>query len=272
MQGRESEGTIAGTEWDWEPEQIMVDAPAKPEHRAVAKAARVLRAGGRAQLKAEPKEAWGQEGSFSFPRVEPGARVQGHVKVAAIERGPSKTKSDMVYEERLGRADGWRKAGNELLARGENKAAKSAYEAGLSYVDDSMLDQLFGSILAEARSVRHPLLLNLAHVELSRGYPERAESLCDLVLETEGNGNAKALYRRGKARRRGGKLELAIEDFTEAARQSPGDRRPRQELASTSQELNQIRRHMFQGKFECSPRRESALTRLKKFISTVFPR
>jgi len=116
-------------------------------------------------------------------------------------------------------------SGNHFFLRNEWPTASRKYAKALKYI--SLLRESMGSTDEEQekaiRALEIPCCLNVAAVALKRGQHELAIKECDKVLEVDAK-NAKALFRRGQARRSLKDHELALKDLISASSLSMGDR------------------------------------------------
>lgn len=93
----------------------------------------------------------------------------------------------------------------------------------LSYLDEDLLMQLQGFHLEKAEAVRQPILLNMAACSLRQGDFHAAIAQCSEVLREQPE-SAKALFRRGRARRQLGQTDAAQADLEAAYRLQPEDK------------------------------------------------
>jgi tetratricopeptide (TPR) repeat protein len=109
----------------------------------------------------------------------------------------------------------------------------------LSFLNEDMLMQLGDFHLAKAMDVKRPVLLNIAACQLRLEDFHAAIASCSEVLAEQPR-NAKALFRRGKARRALGQSEAAAADLAAAQDAEPGDAAVARELAAVQRELKQV--------------------------------
>ncbi|KAI8466791.1 MAG: 42 kDa peptidyl-prolyl isomerase-like protein [Monoraphidium minutum] len=178
-----------------------------------------MRVGERAAIYVtDPEYGYGKQGSFSFPCVPPGAALVYDVTLVAWE--PPEEKLDrrgMLYEERLEAAERRRLEGNALFAEGKMVEALGKYAMALSYVDEEFLLQLEGPHLDRAEAVITPVHLNMAAAQIRLGDYATAVHNCGQVLARDRD-NAKALFRRGRARAALGQTEDAVRDMEAAVK------------------------------------------------------
>lgn len=176
---------------------------------------------------------YGDKGSFSFPSVPPSASLAYRVHlVAADPPSDDVPLRDMTYEERLDASARRRGEGNDALAGGDPATALTKYALALSYVDDDdFLFQLHGRHHDAATAAVRAARLNAAAAKLTAGDPRGAAADATTVLADDPD-NAKALFRRGVARRRLGDAPGAVADLKRAARAAPRDGGVRRELAA----------------------------------------
>lgn len=124
----------------------------------------------------------------------------------------------------------------------------------LSYLDEDLLIQLEGFHLDKAQAVRLPALLNTAACHLASAPPDYSEAAAAaseaLALDP---GNAKALYRRGRARRLLGQTSAALVDLEAARAAAPGDAAVLRELHAVRADLRGEREaesRLFKGYFD----------------------
>jgi tetratricopeptide (TPR) repeat protein len=199
-----------------------------------------MRVGETAQVKVTPPYGFGPSGSFSFPAVPPDAHLLYEVHLLAAEPpDEGKPMGMMLFEERLEASARRRAAGNEELRRGNHDAAASAYSLALSFIDDDLLIQLEGRHAELAEAELRAARLNLAAAHLGAGRHREVVDACDAVLSSAPSScppaaKAKALYRRGLARRALGAPGDAVSDFRAAAAAAPGDPAIRAALAGAA--------------------------------------
>ena len=163
-------------------------------------------------------------------------------------------RADMLYEERIERVKSHRTKGNELFRGGDVAAAAREYEMSLSFLTDDMMMQLFGAYLDEAEGEKLPAHLNLCACYLKMERHHDAVDQAGRALGVDPT-NAKAFYRRGKARRALGQDEAARADLLKALGFSEGASDPaiERELASLDGEerrSNHARRGVWRGLFD----------------------
>ena len=212
------------------PAVVIAGRSAAARETGLAAAAAAMRVGERAQVRATPAHGYGPAGSFSFPSVPPHAHLFYEVELVAAEPpDEGKPLGLMLFEERLEAATRRRAAGNEALQAGDPDAAAASYHLALSFIDDDLLIQLDGRHAQLAEAEVRAARLNLAAAHLKAGRPREAVAECDAVLSAAGAATcppaakAKALYRRGLARRTLGAPGDAVADLKAAAAAAPGD-------------------------------------------------
>ncbi|KAJ9532937.1 hypothetical protein QJQ45_018036, partial [Haematococcus lacustris] len=137
-----------------------------------------------------------------------------HVWCCACQDGESS--GNLMYEERLERAEKRRLTGNQLFAEGKYREAMGKYATALSYLDEDFMMQLEGFYEDKANEVKVPIHLNMAACQLRIKDYHTAVYNCSEVLKLQ-PGNVKALFRRGTARHALGQTEGAKADLTAAA-------------------------------------------------------
>jgi tetratricopeptide (TPR) repeat protein len=198
-----------------------------------------MRPGERALVRVSSEGAYGAAGSFSFPSVAPGTDLLYDLQLLSVERVGGeravRLRADMVWEERMAAAARYREAGNEAFRAGDSRGAATAYEAGLSFVDDGMMAQLMGHYLDDSSALKGSLHLNLAACSLRAGEAEEAlaHSRAALALLP---GNAKALYRQGRAHAALGQDDSARAALLKAQKADPEDAAVRTALRELDEE------------------------------------
>ena len=182
-------------------------------------AAATMRRGERCRLWAPPAYGYGDRGSFSFPTVPPGAHLVYDLELLDWEDPEEeRDRASLTYEERLEAAERRRQDGNALYGEGRYAEAERKYRLAVSYINEDLLIQLGDFHFDKAVAVRRPAQLNIAACQLRLGDLHGAVATCSEVLAEDG-GNAKALFRRGKARRALGDARGAAEDLRLASRE-----------------------------------------------------
>ncbi|KAJ9534012.1 hypothetical protein QJQ45_027113 [Haematococcus lacustris] len=198
------------------------------------------------------------------------ARCCVHVWCCACQDGESS--GNLMYEERLERAEKRRLTGNQLFAEGKYREAMGKYATALSYLDEDFMMQLEGFYEDKANEVKVPIHLNMAACQLRiKDYHtavyncsevgdqlplDMAASYARMGLPTVLKlqpGNVKALFRRGTARHALGQTEGAKADLAAAAEKSPDDKAIRAELQALRQTLRAEREAeatLFKGQFK----------------------
>ncbi|GFH10027.1 peptidylprolyl isomerase, partial [Haematococcus lacustris] len=203
----------------------------------------------------DPTYGYGEAGSFSFPAVPPGARLTYELECVDFEEAEDEdgeSSGNLMYEERLERAEKRRLTGNQLFAEGKYREAMGKYATALSYLDEDFMMQLEGFYEDKANEVKVPIHLNMAACQLRIKDYHTAVYNCSEVLKLQ-PGNVKALFRRGTARHALGQTEGAKADLTAAAEKSPDDKAIRAELQALRQTLRAEREAeatLFKGQFK----------------------
>ncbi|GFZ02680.1 FKBP-type peptidyl-prolyl cis-trans isomerase family protein [Actinidia rufa] len=183
---------------------------------------------------------YGKEGNFSFPNVPPMADIIYEVELIGFdETKEGKTRSDMTVEERIGAADRRKMDGNALFKDEKLEAAMQQYEMAIAYMGDDFMFQLFDKYRDMALAVKNPCHLNMAACLIKLKRFEEAIAQCSIVLVEDEN-NAKALFRRGKARAELGQTDAAREDFLKAWKFAPEDKAISKELRETGTKLTEL--------------------------------
>ena len=251
---------VWSTRRESEPHQIVVGKaiPAsdgkRRHHPALYECVRAMVPGERALFRVPPELCYGEAGNFSFPAVPPNCWMLVDVELIGAKRGETMERADMLYEERIERVKSHRTKGNELFRGGDVASAAREYEMSLSFLTDDMMMQLFGSYLDEAEGEKLPAHLNLCACYLKMERHHDAVDQAGRALGVDPT-NAKAFYRRGKARRALGQDEAARADLLKALGFSEGASDPaiERELASLDGEerrSNHARRGVWRGLFD----------------------
>ena len=218
---------VWSTRRESEPHQIVVGKaiPAsdgkRRHHPALYECVRAMVPGERALFRVPPELCYGQAGNFSFPAVPPNCWMLVDVELIGAKGGETMERADMLYEERIERVKSHRTKGNELFRGGDVAAAAREYEMSLSFLTDDMMMQLFGAYLDEAEGEKLPAHLNLCACYLKMERHHDAIDQAGRALGVDPT-NAKAFYRRGKARRALGQDEAARADLLKALGFSDG--------------------------------------------------
>lgn len=205
----------------------------------------------------DPEYGYGKQGSFSFPSVPSNATLAYDVQLIEWEPPEEKLeRSGMLFEERLEAAERRRLEGNTLFAEGKLVEALGKYAMALSYTDEDFMMQLEGPHLDKAEAVVVPVHLNMAAAQLKLGDYNTAIHNCAQVLMRDRD-NAKALFRRGRARAALGQTEEAVADLEAASKLAPSDKAVLRELHAMRQQLKGERAasaKLFKGAFGAPPK------------------
>ncbi|KAL9404890.1 hypothetical protein Peur_001862 [Populus x canadensis] len=208
----------------------MVLGKEKKEMAGLAVGVSSMKAGERALLHVGWELGYGKEGSFSFPNVPPMADIIYEVELIGFDEvREGKARGDMTAEERIGAADRRKMDGNSLFKDEKLEEAMQQYEMAIAYLGDDFMFQLFGKYRDMALAVKNPCHLNMAACLIKLKRHEEAIAQCTIVLAEDEN-NAKALFRRGKARAELGQTDAAREDFLKARKHAPEDKAIMREL------------------------------------------
>ncbi|CAJ1401226.1 unnamed protein product [Effrenium voratum] len=147
--------------------------------------------------------------------------------------------------ERVSRASSFKEIGNEKFKCGNLLEARDYYREAIIYVED-----LVDARRKERNELLVPLYSNLAQVYLRNGDMEFAEEVCGKALQiaelpknaVPSGLRAKALFRRGLARKGLGKNEEAKEDFQAVLKLQPDHQEVLKELASVRAKLAEAAR------------------------------
>jgi len=161
------------------------------------------------------------------------------VELVAHERGPG-DKVSLSAEQKLARGEELKQRGTALFAAGRLGRAEAVWAQGVSLFNVLMAEDAFGGASSKTRQdnqrqhdAQVPLLLNTALCKLKRGAWAEAAIDCTEVLDLQPK-NAKALFRRGKARMETGEWLEAERDLKRAQQ---CDRAVRAEVAAQLREL-----------------------------------
>ncbi|KAJ0966300.1 hypothetical protein J5N97_027438 [Dioscorea zingiberensis] len=223
-----------------------------------------MKSGERALLHVGWELGYGKEGSFSFPNVPPMADLLYEVELIGFDEAKEgKARSDMTVEERIEAADRRKLEGNAYFKDEKLEEAMQQYEMAIAYMGDDFMFQLFGKYRDMALAVKNPCHLNMAACLIKLKRYEEAIGQCSIVL-TEDENNAKALFRRGKARAELGQTDAAREDFEKARKQAPEDKAIAKELrllAEHEKAVYQKQKELYKGIFgprpEAKPQRQN---------------
>uniref|UniRef100_A0A7N1A2G6 peptidylprolyl isomerase n=1 Tax=Kalanchoe fedtschenkoi TaxID=63787 RepID=A0A7N1A2G6_KALFE len=241
-----------------------------------------MKSGERALLHVGWELGYGEEGSFSFPNVPPKADIVYEVELLGFdETEEGKARGDMTVEERIGAADRRKMDGNTLFKEEKLEEAMNQYEMAIAYMGDDFMFQLFGKYRDMALAVKNPCHLNMAAclIRLQRfneaiGHCHRVSiweeetlairlqlsrtlRLSDRYTYSRSDeNNAKALFRRGKAKSELGQTEAAREDFLKARKHAPEDKAIARELpilAEQDKAVYQKQKEIYRGLFGLRP-------------------
>ena len=191
--------------------------------------------------------AYGELGNFSFPNVPPACDLICDLELIGVKSAAEEpvARVDMLYEERIERVKKLRLEGNALYRAGDFTSAQSQYEMALSFLTDDMLMQLHGRYLDEgtrracfpnpadatvfpystrltlcftyltANSEKLPAHLNLSACFLHQQRYHECIDQASRALAMDSK-NAKAFYRRGRARQVLGQDDDARSDLLNA--------------------------------------------------------
>ncbi|KAF6168376.1 hypothetical protein GIB67_018216 [Kingdonia uniflora] len=215
-----------------------------------------MKAGERALLHVGWELGYGKEGNFSFPNVPPTADILYEVELIGFdETKEGKARSDMTVEDRIGAADRRKMEGNIFFKDEKLEEAMQQYEMAIAYMGDDFMFQLMGRYRDMALAVKNPCHLNLAACLIKLNRYEEAIGQCSTVLGEDEN-NAKALFRRGKAKAELGQIDSAREDFLKARKYAPEDKAITKELrllVEHDKAVYQKQKEIYKGIFGPSP-------------------
>ncbi|GAB4823500.1 hypothetical protein N2152v2_010546 [Parachlorella kessleri] len=236
-----------------EPVQLVAGRDSLSREVGLHLAVATMRKGELVRLRVQPQYGYGGKGSFSFPTVPPDAVLDYELELLDWELPNEEREMRlMTYEERVEAAERRRLEGNGLYKEGRLDEALSKYRLALSFMNEDFLLQLEGFHLAKAQAVRLPSLLNMAACQLKQGDYHEAVINCNQVLAEEPQ-NAKALFRRGRARHQLGQTEAALEDLTKARQAAPSDANIARELQAVRTVIQQEAKaqgQIFKGYFD----------------------
>lgn len=236
-----------------EPAVVIAGRDAAIQETGLALAVARMRSGERCRVWAAPKYGYGERGSFSFPTVPPSAHLVYDIELLDFEPpNEEKDRAMMTFEERLEAAERRRADGNAAFQAGAAGEALKKYRLALSYMNEDLLMQLGEFHFQKAMEVKRPVQLNIAACQLRQEDYDGAIVTCCEVLGEEPK-NAKALFRRGRARHALGQLDAARADLEAARAAAPGDAGIVRELAAVKSALKEERAagsKLFKGYFE----------------------
>ncbi|CAL8461943.1 g1474 [Coccomyxa elongata] len=235
-----------------EPVQVVAGRDSSMREVGLNLAVATMRKGERCHVRVQPKYGYGERGSFSFPNVPPHAELEYEVELVDFDPADEmKDRGEMTYEERLEAAERHRLKGNALFLQGENTDALGKYAMALSYINEDFMIQLEGPHADKAESLKIPIHLNMAACQIKLQDWQGVMWNCSQVLAKE-KGNAKALFRRGRAHNALGHTEEALQDLAAASRAAPDDRAIAREIQVVKANMRRDREaqaKMFKGAF-----------------------
>uniref|UniRef100_A0A6N2L289 peptidylprolyl isomerase n=2 Tax=Salix viminalis TaxID=40686 RepID=A0A6N2L289_SALVM len=253
----------------------MVLGKEKKEMAGLAVGVSSMKAGERALLHVGWELGYGKEGSFSFPNVPPMADIIYEVELIGFDEvKEGKSRGDMTAEERIGSADRRKMDGNSLFKDEKLEEAMQQYEMAIAYLGDDFMFQLFGKYRDMALAVKNPCHLNMAACLIKLKRHEEAIAQCTIVLAEDEN-NAKALFRRGKARAELGQTDAAREDFLKARKHAPEDKAIARELRLLDEHDKAVykkQKELYKGIFgpPPQPKPASVLTRIWEWLILIY--
>jgi len=151
-----------------------------------------------------------------------------------------KKKEAMDNETRVKRATQWKKVGNDKFKSGNPLEAREYYREAIIYVED-----LVDARRTERNELLVPLYSNLAQVHVKLNENELVEDIVAKLLAiadvpknaVKSSFRAKALFRRGQARRALNKLDEAKEDLAAALKLQPESEEISIDLAAVKAQL-----------------------------------
>ena len=177
--------------------------------------AMTMKVGERATFEVPAELAYGDEGNFTFPSVGRNRALVLDLEILGCRgsaAAPDVRQTDMTYETRIERVRGHRADGNVAFAAGDDRAAIRAYSMALTYLTEDFMMQLFDKYEVEAHEEFVAVHGNLAAAYLRLNEPDNVITHVGYVLRVDER-NAKAYFRRGKARFALGQDDAAREDF-----------------------------------------------------------
>ncbi|KAK9820125.1 hypothetical protein WJX72_006361 [[Myrmecia] bisecta] len=233
-----------------EPVRIVAGREAATREVGLNLAVASMQRGERCQLSVAPTYGFGPSGSFSFPAVPCDAQLDYDLELIDFEPvDETREAHTLMYEERLEAAERRRLEGNDLFKTGDARAALGRYSIALSYLNEDFMMQLDGFYLEKANDVKLPIHLNMAACQIKLGDYQTAIHNCSEVLGVDKN-NAKALFRRGRARHLLGQTDLAQADLELALTKAPSDQgiaRELQALQKTRKAERAAQAQLFRG-------------------------
>ncbi|KAL9675441.1 hypothetical protein QQ045_003643 [Rhodiola kirilowii] len=238
-----------------------------------------MKSGERALIHVGWELGYGEEGNFSFPNVPPKADILYEVELLGFdETKEGKARGDMTVEERIGAADRRKMDGNALFKEEKLEEAMNQYEMAIAYMGDDFMFQLFGKYRDMALAVKNPCHLNMAACLIKLKRFNEAIGHCSIVL-AEDEDNAKALFRRGKAKSELGQTDAAREDFLKARKYAPEDKAIAKELrilAEQDKAVYQKQKEIYKGLFgprpEPKPKQSNRMVLFWHWLLALFSR
>ncbi|KAF3963436.1 hypothetical protein CMV_012176 [Castanea mollissima] len=265
--------------WNEQKPVELVLGKEKKEMTGLAIGLSSMKSGERALLHVGWELGYGKEGNFSFPNVPPMADIIYEAELIGFdETKEGKARGDMTVEERIGAADRRKMDGNALFKEEKLEEAMQQYEMAIAYMGDDFMFQLFGKYRDMALAVKNPCHLNMAACMIKLKRFEEAIMQCNIVLAEDEN-NAKALFRRGKARAELGQTDAAREDYLKVRKFAPEDKAVARELrllAEHDKALYQKQKEIYKGIFgprpEPKPKRTNWLVLFWQWLLSLFYR
>lgn len=197
--------------------------PKRKHHVGLDVCLATMRVGERSLFTIPHQYAYGELGNFSFPSVPPACDLFCDLELIGVKTKSEEpiARSDMLFEERMERVKRHRQQGNDRYRADDIGSASNEYEMALSFLTDDMLMQLFGTYLDDANAEKLPAHLNLAACHLQQKKYNECIDQASRALGLDFN-NAKAYYRRGRARQFLGQDDAARSDLLKSLKHSPG--------------------------------------------------
>jgi len=155
-----------------------------------------------------------------------------HLTLVSFEKG--KESWEMKAEEKMERSKEIKEKGNEFFKVGRSRQAEGKYKKALDVLSSDY--DFKEEEKKAAKEIKLSLYLNLAALYLKAKDYSQVISNCDKALEIDRE-SAKALYRRGQARKERGEYEEAKKDIKKGMEKNPEDKDFKLLLSSVNQAI-----------------------------------
>ena len=196
-----------------------------------------MQIGERAVFRIQPQLAYGEKGSG---KIGPNETIYFEAELLEIE---SETKLDYQPEERVQKAQEWKKQANQLFKEKKYKKAKKLYDKALDYID---WETLPGVIQLKVK-----LQNNLALLCMKQNLHEEALTYCNKAIELNEKG-PKSLFLKGKILRILQDFDQSKRLLKQALKYQPGNEQIKREMDLLEKDVSKYRetkKKMFDGLF-----------------------